>query len=179
MSGCISRDVGAVGIVSVRLAIALRPAIFIFEPSSVDECRKSFTWHGRHRQYVFAWHAHLYQILCSSWVLTMEASSPWKRPRHGAPRVLCCTPCALLAWKLSQPWQPPPAFEAGPIVGYVTECDVAYRRNIIVRVVQRRAFSEPPCHLPRILESPVQGCISPRRRYDPTVGRMSRQWSKR
>ena len=100
-------------------------------------------------------------------------------PHIEHPAVLCCTPCALLAWKLSQPWQPPPVFEEGPIVGYVTEWDVAYRRNIIVRVVQRRAFSEPPCHLPRILESPVQGCISPRRRYDPTVGRMSRQWSKR
>ena len=60
------------------------------------------------------------------------------------PRVLCCTPCALLAWKLSEPFQPSPFFEEGAIVGYVTEWDVAYRRDIIVRVVQRRAFSEPP-----------------------------------
>ena len=70
------------------------------------------------------------------------------------PRVLCCTHCALLEWKLPPPRCHVPPPPEGAIVGYVTEWDVAYRRNIIVRVVQRRAFSEPPSHRARCLRSP-------------------------
>ena len=54
-----------------------------------------------------------------------------------------------------RPFQPPPIFEEGAIVGYLTEWDAAYRRNIIVHVVQRRAFSGPPSHRARRFEPHV------------------------
>ena len=98
------------------------------------------------------------------------------------------SPCALFAWKLSDPFLPRPAPSSnsewllrGAIVGYLTEWDAAYRRDLIVQVVHRRAFSEPPLHRARRLRSPpsplveCRGCSVPCQR--PRLGCIGRQWS--